>query len=710
MFRINNYISFLIFLVIFVLTITFDSFKSISTNIETLITKNEQKELLERFNDFKISKKLLLYVPDLDIQSLNKIKEIENKLLLISELSLDDIKENPILKEYNKEYFLYKNIKNIDNLYTIDVNEKLKELKENILNSDFSYFINQSDPFSIFEQDSINNNFYIKNLHLAIKDKGYFSIFSIDNDINSIDLYEKLYTNIHNIIKDEKDIKTFSPIYYFVENQKIIKDDVNKIIYIATSILLLLYMLILRDLKLLINVVFTLSSSVLFALLVSSLLFEQLSIFVLVFGISISTVAIDYMFHHYVHNEYEDKFIFNKEVFLGMLTTITAFSIFSLVSFSLIKQLCIFTVLSLLFSYFQFAFVYQKINFTYKDINFFKIKTPSSISAKKILIFTIFILYLSITYMNFDSNLKNLDVGNQNLDNTQEFFNKHLVSYDMIPFLIKANTIDELIENSQILKNNLKNSIAPLSILISTNDFFKINKDFKISNIQNIKQNIEISSQELGFKDGFFSNSYIVAQKEPNYTIDYLQDMGFEVVKYNDYFMSYVNIPKNDINLLEDFDFLINISLKTMFEDELNHIKKELFMYGFLVIFVIISIMLLINPSNIYIYLSFLLFPLSMILSLTFIISLNILHIFIIFIILSISIDYGIYMSSHKKGININKAIIYSILTTFTGFSVLIFSDLNALFSIGLAATIGILSILFLLVFLKRTNIEPYNL
>ena len=89
---------------------------------------------------------------------------------------------------------------------------------------------------------------------------------------------------------------------------------------------------------------------------------------------------------------------------------------------------------------------------------------------------------------------------------------------------------------------------------------------------------------------------------------------------------------------------------------------------------------------------------------------LNILHIFILFIILSISIDYGIYISSYKTDKNTNKAIFYSILTTFAGFGVLIFSSINALFSIGISATVGVLSILFLLIFLKKEKSASNNL
>ena len=75
------------------------------------------------------------------------------------------------------------------------------------------------------------------------------------------------------------------------------------------------------------------------------------------------------------------------------------------------------------------------------------------------------------------------------------------------------------------------------------------------------------------------------------------------------------------------------------------------------------------------------------------------------FIILAISIDYAIY-SSKSLDLNTKKAILYSLLSTFAGFGVLVFSNINSLFSIGAIATIGIISIAFLLIFLRRSPNE----
>ena len=79
---------------------------------------------------------------------------------------------------------------------------------------------------------------------------------------------------------------------------------------------------------------------------------------------------------------------------------------------------------------------------------------------------------------------------------------------------------------------------------------------------------------------------------------------------------------------------------------------------------------------------------------------------FMTFIILAIGIDYGIYMNESKLSHNTTLAIIFSLVSTFAGFGVLVISDINSLFSIGITAIIGIMGILFLLLFQKRIKVK----
>lgn len=95
---------------------------------------------------------------------------------------------------------------------------------------------------------------------------------------------------------------------------------------------------------------------------------------------------------------------------------------------------------------------------------------------------------------------------------------------------------------------------------------------------------------------------------------------------------------------------------------------------------------------------SFVLLPTALILLFALMGTFTIAHIFMLFIMMLFGIDYGIYMSSDdsfKDGTR--SAIFFSIIDTFAGFGVLIFSDIGALHAMGLVSCIATGAILVLL-------------
>lgn len=701
--KIIKYLNVLILLILIILVLKFDSFKSISTELSTILPNSDKKEFLQEFNKLQSTKKVFLLVEGLDKDSFIKIKELEKKLVNIQGLSIENFKSNKDLEEFKQKYALFINEFKQPDLEKINIKEELLNIKEELLNSDFAYFIDKKDPLNLFVKENQKNSFSLKNNHLIIKDFAYFSIFNIDKSINSLQEFENTYDLIQNIVVSNKEVKVFSPIFYFVENSRIIKSDINKIIIFSTIVLLLLYLIILRNTKLLINSLITLASSILLALLINSFIFTNLSIFVLVFGVSISTVAIDYMFHHLVHNHYNSRKNFNKEVFLGMITSVGAFFIISFISFDLLKQICYFAIISLLFSYLQFAFLYPLMGFSKEKSNYsIKLKYFSKVQARYIVLFSIFIIITAFSQIKLDSNLKNLDVDNIDLKAIENSFNEKLNIYQNIPVLIKANSIDELIKNSKILKKAYPKAKIPLSVLVYKKEF-----EEKISFLENkkfyeLKNNLKKEAINQGFKEDFFDSSYKYNILAPSYSMELLKNFGFEIILFKDHYISYVHLPKDKAHEFSKYDFVQSLSIKKLFEQNLLSIYNELLFYGSISILFIVLMVLISTRRNYLTSFSYILFPLSMILALSFFIEFNILHIFMIFILLSISIDFGIYMASKNRDNNSYKAVVYSLLSTFAGFGVLIFSEINALFSIGIIATIGILAITTLLILLKR--------
>ena len=143
--------------------------------------------------------------------------------------------------------------------------------------------------------------------------------------------------------------------------------------------------------------------------------------------------------------------------------------------------------------------------------------------------------------------------------------------------------------------------------------------------------------------------------------------------------------------------------MKTIFEDEFKKDMKKSFYLGSLSLILIVVLLAIFTKRKFLYALNFLLFPIALIFIILSYTSINILHLFMTFIIIGLSIDYAIY-STKSSSKATKKAILFSSLSSFAGFAVLIFSNTASLFSIGVVATLGITAILILTLFQKVKN------
>jgi predicted RND superfamily exporter protein len=667
-----------------------------------MIQSSEQKEILDEFLKLESNKIILVTVKGTDQKSLDTLIAIEKELSKLNSINKDKLKINKKLLEYKEKYQLYINDLEINKLKNIDVENELQKLYTSLFDSFIITDINTLDPLSIVKKNQ--NNINIKNGKLLLKEYGYLSVYTINNDKNSLNEYENIYDKIKEIEEKYMGMKSFSSVYYFVENSRYIKNDATTIMILASFILLVLYLYFLRNIALLINTMLTLTSSAILATLVLTLLYKELSIFVVVFGIPISTIAIDYMFHHYFHGYYKKYKGFNKEVFLGFFTTFTAFLILSFVDFLLIKQITIFSMISLLCSYAIFSFIYPNLKFNETKYNF-SIKKIEVFNSKYILLFSMIILLYSVQNLNFDFNVQSLNYDNKELKKTEQFFKEKITNNKQQVVLIKGKTIDELISYSEKIKRLDNGATSSLDILISKKSFEKKQQEFLEIGLDNIKNEIEKFSKKIGFKDGSFNKSYNYTQTIPEYTFDMLLDFDVSVQKYKEQYIVPIYVSNSRMEDVLDLDFVYPVNIKILFEKNLENNLNKIVNLGLLSLVFIVLIIIIITKNKILNAISFLSLPSAFIFFYLSFININILHIFMFFIILAISIDYAIY-SSKDNNESTKKAIMFSALSSFAGFGVLIFSSTPSLYSIGSIASLGITAILLLILFKKEMNVS----
>lgn len=702
----TKYTNISIFVFCLILLVLFKNNIHISTDFLSILPDNVYKERLEIYNKFKGSKELYIAVKGFDKESFGKIKQIEktlsdNKYLILK----SDMSVNSDLEEYKDKYRFFIGGLDKDRLDLVSIEEKLTQEYE-LLNTSLFYSIDEIDPLGIFMDIKQDSKIATKNGHLILEDFGYLSIFTIDTAINTLEQYQNISTFIDGVLTRYDDVRYFSPIFYYVENSSKIRNDVNILVFASVIILSILYIKILKNINLLLNTVATLLTSMMISFLLLGVLFNDISVFVLAFGVAISTIAIDYMFHHYMHDNYGNNKVFNTSVFFGFLTTVLVFVMFSLIDFPLIRQLSVFASVSLIVSYFHFAFLYPIIGFKKQYVGL-RLPEVLKINYKLVSIISIVVICIGIVFSSFDTNLKNLDYQNIKLLNEEKFFSSSKEANDYALILLQERSIDDLIALSKSIKQQYPSTIVSLAKLVDKNSFNNRTEELSKINFEELRKNIELIGDKIGYNDNLFSNAYskeYLSREMEILGIDKLRDMGFDVVYHNDKYYTTALMPKNEIYKLQGLSNIFVIDSLDMFKKSFLELKNQLITIGILILVTIFGILYATCKDKFIVSASFVLFPIATIVGGIFLVAdITILHLFALFMVIALSIDYGIYIARDMMYGNETKdAILFSLLSTFAGFGVLIFSQVEALHIIGLVTCVGITAILILLTNKKR--------
>ncbi len=671
----------------------------VSTNLLTFLPEGKNKEAFEIYSKFKNAKEILIATEGFDKDSLAKIKTIEEKLLASGLLTLQSsIAPNAKLIEYTKNNTFY--LKNLTKEEVPNIHETLKVLYDKIVKNPYYTTIDAIDPLGYFSPKEQKKTITIRDGHLALGDFGYLSVLSIKESANTLEYYEKIYALVHQELLGMRNVRIFSPTFYFVENAKKIQEDVTFLIFLSTALLLILYIFIIKNIYLLINTIATLATSALLSYLLIGMLWSEISVFVLAFGNAIGTLAIDYMFHYYFYGHYEDKKRFNTSVFYGFLTTFGGFLIFSFVDFPLIQQVCIFAMISLSLSYLQFVFLFPHIGFKKaQPYKAFHISIP--LPYRTIALLSLLAITLSLPFISLDTNIKNLDYQNIGLMKEERFFKNAIKKEGYTPLLIEANSIEQLIAQSNTLNNAFKNATIPLSYFFDKTFYEQRKKEIDALYLKEKKILIEEEGTKVGFREGFFRDAYKEKLLYPSYqelTVETLHEMGFDVVHKEGKYYAYALVQQHEKAIVEKYPFAYSIDAAELFFQALNTIAKQLLIGGFFALAFIVFMLFMICRKSLALSSTFVLLPTALVVLFFLTGNFTIAHLFMLFIMMLFGIDYGIYMSneeSFKDGTR--SAIFFSIIDTFAGFGVLIFSDIGALHDMGLVSCVATVAILLLL-------------
>jgi len=687
-----KYLNLIIFVCLFALYLTFSSQIKFSTNFLEIFFSQKSMGLFDRAKKLGFRDEILVAKKGFGQKELDELYEIADELKQIPQITKVEVKTatSNELKEYIKKNYLLLSDFDKKHLSDSDIKKRLTKIYENLYSS-FSFNpINTYDPLELFSMKVSSHQRYTK-----LKDFGYVLKAKTSIDTANASQARPLYEKLNTILKKHSDAIAIAPFFYLVENSAYIKGDAQIIMLISSLLLLLLYFFILKNHKLFFNTIFAIGSSVLSAVLATWIVFDSISILSLVFGISITTISIDYMFHYYFHDNFSSKKpLFQKRVFLGFLTTFGVFAIFSFIDVELFSQLAIFSAISLSVAYalFSFTFVYIDIKPPKKEKIAKKIR-----ELKPLHVVLISLVMLGYTYANleFDTNLKNLDYQNDKLIALTKKFNDGLEKEKFQIVIISGVNREKLLENYENFSTNYPTTLGIGKFILSNKKCKVRLEELNKFGFEKIKKAINKYEKEIGFKEGTFKNAYKGTNKQ-SCNFNAIKDIKFKIIKQNNKYYTIALLSKDKV--VEESVHVEVVNLAKSLTNDTKEMKKTLSKYMVISLAFILLILFVVSGKKMLYPLMYLLFPMSStLLAITIFGKINIMHMFALVILLAISIDYGIYMYKTKTVSKTKKAIRYALLSTFSGFGVLIFSSTIALYSIGFVITIGIGSIFLLL-------------
>ena len=681
----------------------------ITTNMLSIFAKDKNIQKLAIVNSFKTTTTLFVTIKGFSPSHLKTLQNIEKELHSLtyikeSKLNLSKV---TISDYFKKNYYLLSAFKPLP-LSDEAVHQKLQSLKSNLLDSFMFDPIDTHDPFKLFTLDISTDSTLTKNNTLSLGEYGYLLTAQVDVTQGDMENARKAEKELSTLFEKYDNLTAFSTLFFTAQNSTIIQSNVHTILYISFALLILVFFITLRDSLLLIANTGTLVSSIFVALSISTAIFTELSIFTLAFGAAISSISVDYLFHNYFHLQYVKKGI-NRTIFIAFFTTALGFMLLQFVSFPLISQLSIFALISLSFSYFQFTFIYPLFKLTPKDkrVNIgFLSRTKPILPINLIFVLSILIIVYAGSTLKFDYALKNLDYDNKELKVKQHIIQDHMPQ--KVTLLLEAKSLDALITLSHSIQKEIPSLNSLSKLALTQTQFTEKLKQIKNYDFTKLNYLTNSQSKELGFKALYFSDAYAFVKHIPtSYTVELetFKNLGYEIIEKNKKFYTLATLNKTDLPLLKVSEGIHVIHVQDLLKDTTSKMFSNVLLYLGLSFMAMLCIILYTVREKTILALNFILFPIAMILLYLSFSAINIMHLFSIIIIIVAGVDYGIYMAqedTQKESTQTKEAIFYSLLTSFSGFGILVLSSIGSIHSIGVVISIGIASIFILILFLQR--------
>jgi len=541
------------------------------------------------------------------------------------------------------------------------------------------------------------------------------------------------------------------PSIVAVETRVHIKDSIKYVSFALAIVMLFVFVFIYRSPYLLLLAIITLSAAILFAMLLTQIIFSQIHGIVLAFGITALGVCLDYPLHIFSNTSTTitaEKAV--KKVLtplkIGTLTSVFAYISLMGTGFDGLTQLAVFAIVGLLSAFFiSIYFIPEWMKG--KKINKREALAGKSISLKSKILISSLIILLPAIFLIQQESLFNTSISQLNPASMEsKIIDAELRQaldvgeVDHI-FLTPDKDLDVVLEKSQKVQQELNNLIEDgvISNSVSISTLFpsqKVQRN-RLNNLPSnraLLSNTLIATEKLPFKKGAFDA--FINDVEYSKTLPLLDYLSFENSIMQDKLHSLlffkndtwyaitrvvniknINIFNNKVersSILKEAYYSISAEVNGIMNSYLDKIWLRLLLM-LLLIFLVVLYFSYASKKRIWVIVP--VFS-GVLISLSFQVllgnSINIFHLMSLLLVVGLGFDYSLFFNQERKNegepSNSTHAIIISAITTIITFSILAVSEVSVLSSIGQIVVVGVFSCFVVAKFISTpTLINSYK-
>ncbi|WP_428095704.1 MMPL family transporter [Candidatus Thioglobus sp.] len=540
------------------------------------------------------------------------------------------------------------------------------------------------------------------------------------------------------------------PSVVAAETRANIKNTIQYVSLALAMLMLFIFVFVYRSSYLLLLAVITLSTSILIAMTLTQIIFGQIHGIVLAFGITALGVCLDYPLHVFSNTSATTsaaKAVKNisTPLKIGALTSVFAYISLMGTGFDGLTQLAIFAIIGLLSALFV-SIYFIPLWMQEKKINKKNVSVGKLLPLTPKILISLLVVLLPATFLLqqdslFDTNISQLNPASAESKQLDADLRQALgVGEVNHIFLTSDEELDAVLKKTQTVQRDLKNLIEKRIIkgaigvdtLLPSKDIQK----YRLANLpskQTLQDNISLAIEGLPFK----KNAFDVFADEVDFskTMTLLNYQNFKESMLEEKLQSLLFFQNNtwyslirvvDIKDIELFNKQVNsssilrdsyYSISTEAGSIMNDYLKET--WARLLIMLLLLFLATLWFSYAHKKRIWIIIPVfsGVLISLSFQIllgnSINIFHLLSLLLVVGLGFDYSLFFNHENKKINevsnSAHAIIISATTTIITFSILAFSNVSILSSIGQIVVVGVVACFIISKFISTPTLTTMS-